>query len=255
MPGRARTVTVVTVTVHAELAGQLIEVLRSSTGSPDLEYGRRPQPMRGGFWADIFSFSLANQPDGWPAELVARLTPAAVWRLARRVPGPVATMMARLHELPPDLMISELAQVTEVPVTVTGLVRPDLAAAAGWLADHPLAPAQDVICHGDLHPFNLLADGDRMTLLDWSTAVLGPPAYDVAFTSLLRCYRRQTTTAVESSAVRWHQGVVCLRALVEAAGWAHDGSLPGRSAHPWVVLGPAEGDCSVPLGRLAYLIV
>jgi len=31
--------------------------------------------MHGGFWAELFSFSLANPPDGWPAELVARLMP------------------------------------------------------------------------------------------------------------------------------------------------------------------------------------
>ena len=31
--------------------------------------------MHGGFWAELFSFSLANPPDAWPAELVARLMP------------------------------------------------------------------------------------------------------------------------------------------------------------------------------------
>ncbi len=83
-----------------------------------------------------------------------------------------------------------------MPVTVPGLLgalarfadefgRPDLADAARWLADHRPAPAPDVICHGDLHPFNLLADGARVTVLDWSTALLAPRAHDVAFTSLL----------------------------------------------------------------------
>src|SRR6516225_10760336 len=31
--------------------------------------------MRGGFWAELFAFSLASPPAGWPAELVARLMP------------------------------------------------------------------------------------------------------------------------------------------------------------------------------------
>ena len=31
--------------------------------------------MQGGFWAELFSFSLANPPANWPAELVARLMP------------------------------------------------------------------------------------------------------------------------------------------------------------------------------------
>ena len=164
--------------------------------------------MRGGFWAELFSFSLANPPADWPADLVARLmpdpgaarketivqravaaagfptpfvraaggpdgglgrafmvmdragggpalsgldgglTPAALPGLLRRVPELLATSMARLHALAPDLVRGELEQVREVPVTVPGLLaalarfaaefgRPDLVGAARWLTDHP----------------------------------------------------------------------------------------------------------------------
>jgi aminoglycoside phosphotransferase (APT) family kinase protein len=165
-----------------------------------------------------------------------------------------------------------------VPVTMPGLLsalarsaaesgRPDLAGAARWLADHPPRPAPDVICHGDLHPFNLLADGDRVTVLDWSSALLAPRAYDVAFTSLLlsepplrvpgwqrplvqvlggllarrfvRGYQRQTGTAVGAAELRWYQAVVCLRALTEVAGWVHQDVAGTRAGHPWLVSGPA----------------
>jgi aminoglycoside phosphotransferase (APT) family kinase protein len=334
------------VTVNTELTGRLIGVLRSATGTPGLEYERQPEPMRGGFWAELFSFSLANPPDGWPAQLVARLmpdpgtarketivqsavaaagfptpfvrasggpdcglgqafmvmdraagrsalsgldsgpTPAGVLRLLRQVPELLAAPMARLHALDPDLVRGELGQVRGVPVTVAGLLsmlarfaaefgRPDLVSAARWLTGHPPAPAPDVICHGDLHPFNLLADGDRVTVLDWSTALLAPRAHDVAFTSLLlsepplrvpgwerplvrvaggelarrfvRSYRRQTATTIESGELRWHQGVACLRALVEVASWIHQGVAGPRAGHPWLVSGPAFA------GRLAAL--
>jgi len=63
------------VTVDTDIAGRLIGVLRSATGTPGLDYERWPEPMRGGFWAELFAFSLANPPDGWPAGLVARLMP------------------------------------------------------------------------------------------------------------------------------------------------------------------------------------
>ena len=62
-------------TVDTGIAERLIGVLRSAAGTPGLEYERRPEPMQGGFWAELFSFSLANPPAGWPAELVARLMP------------------------------------------------------------------------------------------------------------------------------------------------------------------------------------
>jgi aminoglycoside phosphotransferase (APT) family kinase protein len=293
--------------------------------------------MHGGFWADIYSFSLANPPDGWPAELVARLmpdpvtarkemivqtavaaagfptpfvracggpdgdlgrafmvmdravggpllsgldgvTPAAVYRLARQIPGLLAGSMARLHALDPELVRGDLEQAGDVTVTVHHFVtalarlaaefqRPDLVTAARWLTDHPPAPAPDVICHGDLHPFNLLADGDRVTLLDWSAAMLAPRAYDVAFTSLLlsepplripswqkpvvrvaggllarqfiRAYQRKARAAIAPRELAWHQGLVCLRALVEVASWVHEGVLSQRAAHPWLATRPA----------------
>jgi aminoglycoside phosphotransferase (APT) family kinase protein len=305
---------------------------------PGLEYDRQPEPMYGGFWAELFSFSLANPPDGWAAELVARLmpdpgtarketivqravaaagfptpfvrasggpdcglgrafmvmdraagrpalsgldrvlTPAAVSRLLRQVPALLAGSMARLHALDPDLVRSELEQVRGVPVTVAGLVsvlaqfaadfgRPDLVRAARWLTDHPPAPAPDVICHGDLHPFNLLADGDRVTVLDWSAVLLAPRAYDVAFTSLLlsepplrvpswqrllvrlfgkllarrflRSYQRQAAVTIEYAELSWHQAVVCLRALVEMASWVHQGVADEHAGHPWLLSAPA----------------
>ena len=329
-----------------ELAGQLIAVLRGATATPGLEYERPPEPMRGGFWADIFAFSLANPPDGWPTQLVARVMPdpalarketivqsavaaagfptpsvrasggpdrglgrafmvmdraaggpllagldgivtsAAALRLARQIPDLLAGSMARLHALDPDLVRCDLQQVSDVPVTVSGLVtvlaglaaefrRPDLVTAARWLSDHQPAPAADVICHGDMHPFNLLADGNRVTVLDWSAAILAPRAYDVAFTSLLlsepplrvpswqrplvraaggllarrfiRGYQRQSAEAVPSRALKWHQAVVCLRALVEVASWVHEGVLHQRAAHPWLASGHAFA------GRLAAL--
>ncbi len=325
-------------TVDTGIAERLIGVLRSAAGTPGLEYERRPEPMRGGFWAELFSFSLANPPADWPAELVARLMPdpgsarketivqravaaagfptpfvraaggpdgglgmafmvmdraaggpalsgldgglplAALPSLLRRIPDLLATSMARLHALDPDLVRGELEQVRDVPVTVPGLLaalarfagefgRTDLVDAARWLADHPLRPAPDVICHGDLHPFNLLADGDRVTVLDWSTALLAPRAHDAGFTSLLlsepplhvpgwqrplvlvfgrvlarrflRGYQRRTAVTVDPGELRWHQAVVCLRALVEVAGWVHEGTDGARAGHPWLVTGPA----------------
>jgi aminoglycoside phosphotransferase (APT) family kinase protein len=229
------------VTVYTDILERLVGVLRSATDTPGLEYEHRPEPLRGGFWAELWSFSLANPPDGWPAELVARLmpdpglalketivqravaaagfptpqvraaggpdaglgrafmvmdraaggpllagldgalNPAAVPRLLHEIPDLLATSMARLHALDPGLVHGELEQVRAVPVTTDGLLRAltqfaaesgrqDLTGAARWLADHPPAPAAEVICHGDLHPFNLLADGDRVTVLDWSAA-------------------------------------------------------------------------------------
>ena len=144
----------------------------------------------------------------------------------------------------------------------------DLLVGAGrWLADRPPGPAPDVICHGDLHPFNLLADGDRVTVLDWSTALLAPAAYDVGYTELLlseppmrvpgwqrplvrplgrmlarqfvRRYRRQAATTFAPGELRWYQAVICLRVLVEVASWEHHGVAGLHAGHPWLLSAPA----------------
>ena len=52
-------------------------------------------------------------------------------------------------------------------------------------------------------------------------------------------YRRQTAVAFEPGEVRWHQAVICLRALTEVAGWVHTGADGTHAGHPWLVSGPA----------------
>lgn len=55
----------------------------------------------------------------------------------------------------------------------------------------------------------------------------------------LRRYRDHSGVAINSESLRWHQSVVCLRALVEVAGWASAGELDAKAGHPWLVCGEA----------------
>jgi aminoglycoside phosphotransferase (APT) family kinase protein len=199
-------------------------------------------------------------------------------RLARRLPDALASTMARLHALDPQPVRDQLRQAGATPVTIPGLLdllaelaaghqRADLTDAAGWLAGHPPPPAPEVICHGDLHPFNLLADGSEVTVLDWSAAMLASRALDLAFTAFmlseppldlpspvrglvrqagrrlarrfLRRYQEHARTAVGEAELGWHQAVICLRALTEVAGWVHSGEIGERAGHPWLVSGKA----------------
>jgi aminoglycoside phosphotransferase (APT) family kinase protein len=198
--------------------------------------------------------------------------------LARGLPATLAVAMAELHFLAPDPVLARL-DAAEVPVprlgpmlehlraTVTTLDRDDLVAAASWLIAHRPPAEPEVVCHGDLHPFNVLGDGTTWTVLDWSAGLIAPAAYDVAFTSLvlavpplvlpkpfrplvrgagaalsrrfLRTYARSTGREVAPASLRWHQGVICLRALTEVAGWSASGTLAERQGHPWVIAGAA----------------
>jgi aminoglycoside phosphotransferase (APT) family kinase protein len=196
----------------------------------------------------------------------------------REMPGLLAMTMARLHALDPAPVRDQLGSSCDVPVTVPEMLprlrdmardyeRADLATAAQWLIDSPLPSAPEVICHGDLHPFNVLVDGADICLLDWTAALFAPRPYDVAFTSLLLAeppldvpralkpavrqlgarlarrfvarYEQEAGVFVDRGELRWHQGVGCLRALVESAGWAQQGLTEARAGHPWLMCGPA----------------
>jgi aminoglycoside phosphotransferase (APT) family kinase protein len=325
--------------MRAELPTQLLTVVRDVTGKHDLTYRQTPLELRGGFWAELVWFSLADAPTGWDGELVARLMPdpavarketvvqtavatsgvrtptvrasggpesglgraymimdrapgapmldglgglrmlTAAPRLARQIPEVLASSMAELHAVDPASVREELASVTGVARTVAELVddlrvgskqrgRIDLASVADWLLAHPPAKRDDVICHGDFHPFNLLVDSaGRVTVLDWSTSLIGPAAYDVAFTSLMvgeppaqgpaavqravhaagrwlaarfvRDYEQRTGLTIDPAELEWYQAVVCLRALLEVAGWVDDGTVDAHQGHPWLMGAPS----------------
>jgi aminoglycoside phosphotransferase (APT) family kinase protein len=260
-PVTARKETIVQAAVAA--AGFPTPAVRAS-GGPERGLGR--------------AFLIMDKAPGAP--LLSGLSGAdalvAIPRLARRLPQVLASTMAELHALDPGPVRDQLSHAGTAAVTIPELLeflaataascrRADLAAAARWLIDHPLPQSPAVLCHGDLHPFNLLADGPRVTLLDWSAALLAPRAYDVAFTTLLlsepplplagpvrrlaclagrqlargfaQRYQARAGIAVSADDVRWHQALVCLRALTEVARWAIDGSISDRAGHPWLVSG------------------
>jgi hypothetical protein len=106
-PGSARKETAVQRAVAA--AGFPTPLVRAA-GGPDGGLGR--------------AFMVMDRAAGEPplSGLDGGLPPAAVPRLLRRIPDLLATSMARLHALDPDLVRGELEQVREAPVTVPGLL-------------------------------------------------------------------------------------------------------------------------------------
>jgi aminoglycoside phosphotransferase (APT) family kinase protein len=64
---------------------------------------------------------------------------------------------------------------------------PGLAPVVDWLRQNrPPAPARPAICHGDLHPSNILmANGAVSGVVDWPNAIVADPAYDVAATRVI----------------------------------------------------------------------
>jgi aminoglycoside phosphotransferase (APT) family kinase protein len=236
------------------------------TGGPDSRIGR--------------GFMIMDRASGAPLlqGLNGLGAVSSTLRESSRFPDVLASTMAALHAVDPRSVRDELAGLTGTFYTVPGMLsflrnlaarcdRDDLIETAAFLADHARPPDRAVICHGDLHPFNVLADAGRVTVLDWSASLLGSRVYDVAFTTMmiaepplvvpaalrpllrgigrllarqfLRRYEAHARTRIDRGDLRWHQALVCLRILVEVAGWVQDGNVAGRSGHPFLICGKA----------------
>jgi len=102
-----------------------------------------------------------------------------------------------------------------------------------------------VLCHGDIHPLNILRHGSTDTIIDWTHAQYDDPLYDVAFTHLalslmplrvpnwlrpsvaayghrlgrrfLDLYEKASGMPIDQARLDWFTRVVALRIYVEAA--------------------------------------
>jgi aminoglycoside phosphotransferase (APT) family kinase protein len=204
---------------------------------------------------------------------------AALARLpstTRGLPRLLGSVMAEVHRLDPQLFAAALdAQGLSLDTAdllghwgewATALGRSDLAVSAERLADRRPTPAAPVVCHGDLHPFNLLVQDGRWTLLDWTAAVIAEPAYDIAFTTLLlrhpplsapaplrpavaaagryvarrfhASYTANGHALPDKARLDWHTALHSLRILLEAESWRQEGTVDQHAGHPWLSIGP-----------------
>ena len=201
--------------------------------------------------------TVASGLDGWEKT-----------RALARMPALLAETMAQLHALDPG-MVSEARDAAGVATVLAELaerIQPlgldGFATALAWLYEHQPVERRRVICHGDLHPFNLvIVNGRASALLDWTNAVLADPAFDVAYTSQLLAlwpvvvpglprrllrpiagrlaaarflaeYRQRAS--VEAAPREWYEALHSLRLLTRVARWRTGITRPPRSRnHPW----------------------
>ena len=229
--------------------------------------------MSGDGWWSVADFA-AGRP------LLAGLDgPAALRRapqLVRDLPRQLARTMAALHRLDPGPVTAAVrAAAPEVAWTVEDVLvqfrlgaealdRGDLLAAIDELAGRSPDGERLVVCHGDFHPFNVLADGPEFVVLDWTGALLADPCFDVAFTELvvgnpplvlpgplaavgrlagrvlarrfLRAYRAANPTA-SLEHLDWYRALHRVRVLLERASLrVRHGDQ--RVGHPFELLAP-----------------
>ncbi len=244
---------------HVHQCGLSVPAIRAASG-PTSELGR--------------AWMLMDHAPGRPLLTGLNATSALrqVPTLLRELPDALADAAASLHRCSTDGLDHELSNRTcgadindfleRIAHQAALIDRHDLADIAQQLTRQ--APPDRVICHGDLHPFNLLVDNDRWTLIDWSTAVTADAHYDLAFTTLmlanpaldgpapiratakiigarlanrfLRTYEQLAGSPVDPDRLAWGRSVHALRAIVELTTWEVKGRLNEHQGHPWLTL-------------------
>ena len=84
-------------------------------------------------------------------------------------------------------MLSTDGQLDQIQQRIESLNVDGLRPALQWLLENrPGEPHENVICHGDFHPLNVLMKNGSVTgVVDWAMTVVGDPAFDVAGTRVL----------------------------------------------------------------------
>ncbi len=238
--------------------------------TPRVRLSRPADDELGGTWS-VMDFAEGSAPLSDLNGIAAlRRAPRLVGRLPRQLADP----MARLHALDPEPVTAAVSTaapsvawgvgdlVEHFETAAEALGRSDLAAAVRVLGDRRPPEGVTVICHGDLHPFNLLvSDRGDITVIDWTGAIRAEPAFDLAFTTMLlanppldapgplgavirrvgavlarRFIDRYRSLAPQHdlSSLDWYRALHSTRILIEAASIE---ARPGRSeGHPFGAL-------------------
>lgn len=202
---------------------------------------------------------------------------ATLPRLATGLPDTLARAAADLHRLDPAPVETALTHVTDRTIGIDGLLDHYLTRASELddarlqralerLAGSRPNPKLRVVCHGDLHPFNILTTDSQVTVLDWTAGQIAHPAYDLAFTHMLLAnppldapkplrpiinaaarrianrflttYRKIGPHPIDSGALDWYHDLQGCRILTDLAGWRAAGDVEAHRGHPWLTLEP-----------------
>lgn len=131
-----------------------------------------------------------DEVDGRPAIVFQRIDGPSMWACMRAAPRRIPALAAEMADL--QVRLHQAPAPAGLPA-MHDRVHAKIAEAAGLsTADRRLAqqrldalPAGGVLCHGDVHPGNVLMTDRGPVVIDWFDAVAGDGTADLVRTSLL----------------------------------------------------------------------
>ena len=110
-----------------------------------------------------------------------RTLSAKPW-LLRRGARELAELHARIHGCSAHNLPRQLDSFRSLIESAEGLSRRQRDAALNAVER---LPEGDSLCHGDMHPGNVIEGEDGLVAIDWATAVRGDPLVDVSITAMI----------------------------------------------------------------------
>jgi Phosphotransferase enzyme family len=104
----------------------------------------------------------------------------------------LASVCLSVHETPPPPDVISLRDSMDGSLLFSGGIVPKHIATGILALIERLRPG-DGLCHGDLHPDNVIMTADGPRLIDWIGAVRAPAAFDLAISHILLTERRATS--------------------------------------------------------------
>jgi Ser/Thr protein kinase RdoA (MazF antagonist) len=170
--------------IHVWAPGQIVKLFKVSA-SP--RFGRHEARMtRAGFAAgapEVFDevnlegrFGIVLQRLHGPT-LLQLLQAGAV--TSEQVGTILATLYASVHKTPPQPDVVSLRDWIDAASRTSRDILPEHIA-VGVLTLIDRLPPEDGLCHGDLHPDNVIMTADGPRIIDWACALRASAAFDIA---------------------------------------------------------------------------
>ena len=184
-----------------EMPASLLAYLRNQLCEA-VEFSEEPQASAGGYETAIYAFRLTGVPPEFAGPLILRVYPGFVdparvtyektvhdTLVAGAYPAPRVLLASTdvetlgggflvMERLPGKTLTEDFFQLSTI---LHGL-----AAGIGWALKHRPNEHDEVLCHGDFHPFNVMSErGEISGVIDWSLATMASPAFDVGNTLMI----------------------------------------------------------------------
>jgi Ser/Thr protein kinase RdoA (MazF antagonist) len=237
--------------VHAWAPGQVVKLFKA--GVPRRLSGWEVRMTRAVFAAGGPALEVFDEVtlEGRFGMVLSRLDGPTLLQLTRsgaitfgQAGAILATLALSVHETPPPPDVISLRDSMDGSLLFSGCSIPKHIATGILALIDRLRPG-DGLCHGDLHPDNVIMTADGPRLIDWIGAVRAPAAFDLAISHILLTELAPEVTddperpravnaaaqseyarlagmsqAALTAAIEPYLPIVCLRVLVGPAGSA-----------------------------------